>query len=178
MFFHVQILKGAKSNIFTCKLYLWVIFTILFTRLLCDNSHSLTYEPQNIGGKVQHFHMPAVWLYISCRLALHSNNSNLNVGRPVSFCNQYLTVATTNTSPQRGFSSIQTYGSVNVNQPLTKRRFFPPFSSTWTKILVFKQFLQYFATGSDTSSCQDYKEYDECLSEETQIIDFFTHCKL
>ena len=47
MFFHLQILKGVKSNIFTCKLCLWVIFTILFTRLqLCDNSNSLTYEPQ------------------------------------------------------------------------------------------------------------------------------------
>ena len=84
-----------------------------------------------------------------------------------------------NTSPPRGFSSIQTYGSVNVNQPLTKRRFFHPFSSSQMKIMAFKQFLQYFATGSDTSSCQDYKEYDECLSDKTQIIDVFTqNCKL
>ena len=30
---------------------------------------------------------------------------------------------------------------------------------------------------ADTSSCQDYEEYEfvECLSEETQIIDLFTH---
>ena len=42
---------------------------------------------------------------------------------------------------------------------------------------AFKPFLQYFATGSDTASCQDY-EVVEFLSEETQIIDFFTHCKL
>ena len=40
-----------------------------------------------------------------------------------------------NMSLPRGFSSIQTYGSVNINQPLTKRRFFPPFSSTRMKIL-------------------------------------------
>ena len=42
MFFHVQILKGAKSNIFT------ILFTIVpfKSRLLCDNSNSLTYEPQ------------------------------------------------------------------------------------------------------------------------------------
>ena len=34
---------------------------------------------------------------------------------------------------------------------------------------AFKPFLQYFATGSDTASCQDYEEYEfvECLSEET-----------
>ena len=45
---------------------------------------------------------------------------------------------------------------------------------------AFKPFLQYFATGSDTASCQDYEEYEvvEFLSEETQIIDFFTHCQL
>ena len=47
-------------------------------------------------------------------------------------------------------------------------------------MLVFKPFLQYFATGTDTASCQDYKEYEfvEPLPEETQIIDLFTHCKL
>ena len=55
---------------------------------------------------------------------------------------------------------------------------FSPFLEHSKKILAFKQFLQYFATGSDTSSCQDYEECDECLSEETQIMDFFTHCKL
>ena len=45
---------------------------------------------------------------------------------------------------------------------------------------VFQPFLQYFAVGSDTASCQDYeeKEFVECFSEETQIIDLFTHCKL
>ena len=39
---------------------------------------------------------------------------------------------------------------------------------------AFKLFLQYFATGS---SCQDYEEHEfvENLSEETQIIDLFTH---
>ena len=36
------------------------------------------------------------------------------------------------------------------------------------------------AAGSDTASCQDYKEKEfvECFSEETQIIDIFTHCNL
>ena len=63
---------------------------------------------------------------------------------------------------------------------LAKRRFFPHFSSTRRNMLVFKPFLQYFATGTDTASCQDYEEYEfvEPLPEEIQIIDLFTHCKL
>ena len=42
-------------------------------------------------------------------------------------------------------------------------------------MLAFKPFLQYFATGSDTTSYQDYEEYEfvKCLSEETQVIDLF-----
>ena len=45
---------------------------------------------------------------------------------------------------------------------------------------AFQPVLQYFATGSDTGLCQDYEEYKfvERFSEETQIIDIFTHCKL
>ena len=45
---------------------------------------------------------------------------------------------------------------------------------------VFKPVLQYFATGSDTASCEDFEEYEfpDRLSEETQIVDSFTHCKL
>ena len=45
---------------------------------------------------------------------------------------------------------------------------------------AFKPFLQYFAKGSDTTSCQDYEVYEfvECVSEKTQIIDLFKHCKL
>ena len=45
---------------------------------------------------------------------------------------------------------------------------------------VSAPFLQYFAAGSSTTSCRDYqeKEFVECFSEETQIIDIFTHCKL
>ena len=45
---------------------------------------------------------------------------------------------------------------------------------------AFQPFLQQFAAASDTASCQDYeeKEFVECFSEETQIIDIFTHCKL
>ena len=44
---------------------------------------------------------------------------------------------------------------------------------------AFQPFLQYFAAGSDTASCQDYeeKEFVERFSEETQIIDIFTHCR-
>ena len=43
-------------------------------------------------------------------------------------------------------------------------------------MLTFKLFLQYFVIGSDTTSCQDYKEYEfvECLSEETQIVDIIS----
>ena len=42
-------------------------------------------------------------------------------------------------------------------------------------MLAFKLFLQYFATGSDTSLCKDYEEYEfvECLLEETEIIDLY-----
>ena len=38
---------------------------------------------------------------------------------------------------------------------------------------AFQPFLQYFAAGSGTASCQDYeeKEFVEGFSEETQIID-------
>ena len=45
---------------------------------------------------------------------------------------------------------------------------------------AFKPFLQYFATGSDIASCQDYEEHEfvECLSEETQITDLFTQVVL
>ena len=45
---------------------------------------------------------------------------------------------------------------------------------------AFKPFLQYFATGSGTTSYQDYEEYKfvECFSEETQITHLITHCKL
>ena len=44
--FYVRIVKGPKTNIFMCKLCAWVIFMILFPRLLCDNSNSLTYKQQ------------------------------------------------------------------------------------------------------------------------------------
>ena len=45
VFFHLQIVIGAKSNMFTCKLPAWVIFIILFTTLLSYTSNSLTYKP-------------------------------------------------------------------------------------------------------------------------------------
>ena len=36
---------------------------------------------------------------------------------------------------------------------------------------AFQPFLQYFAAGSDTASCQDYeeKEFVECFSEELKL---------
>ena len=46
LLFYVRIVKGPKTNIFMCKLCAWVIFMILFPRLLCDNSNSLTYKQQ------------------------------------------------------------------------------------------------------------------------------------
>jgi len=97
------------------------------------------------------------------------------------------TAVTTNRCPQTFFflrfkpavcwMSINRYHSFHT---LAKGRFFPRFSSTWRNTLAFKPFLQYFATWSDTTSCLDYEEYEfvECLLDETQIIDLFTHCKL
>ena len=87
--FYVRIVKGPKTNIFTCKLCAWVIFIILFTRLLFDNSNSLTYEPRK-GAKSNTFTCQlcdctshADWLFTMIY-------SNLDVWRPVSFCNQIL----------------------------------------------------------------------------------------
>ena len=57
-----------------------------------------------------------------------------------------------------------------------RKESFPVFLSTERKILVLKLFLQYFATGSDTTSCQDYKEYEfvECLLQEIQIVNLIS----
>ena len=57
---------------------------------------------------------------------------------------------------------------------------FPVSQALGGKCRCLKPFLQYFAKGSDTASCQDYEEYEfvECMSEETQIVDLFKHCKL
>ena len=94
-----------------------------------------------------------------------------------------MTAVTTNKRPQRFFSSGSNlrFGGrqstvTMVFHALAQSRLFPRFSSTRKN----KSFLQYFATGSGTASCQDYEEYEfvECLSEETQIIDLFTDCKL
>ena len=70
LFFYVRIVKGTKCNIFTCKLCAWVIFIILLTGLLCDNSNSLTYEPRKGQS-----------LTLSRANCNNSNNSNLNVWR-------------------------------------------------------------------------------------------------
>ena len=85
--FYVRIVKGPKTNIFTCKLCAWVIFIILFTSLLCDNSNSLTYEPRK-GAKSNTCQL--------CDITPHADwlftiiNRNLDVWIPVSFCNQCL----------------------------------------------------------------------------------------
>ena len=92
--------------------------------------------------------------------------------------NHAITLAvTTNRRPQRFFVRFKPavwWTSINLYHG------FPRFSSTRRNMPAFKLFLQYFATGSDTASCQDYGEYEivECLSEEIQIIDLFKHCKL
>ena len=84
-------------------------------------------------------------------------------------------VVTTNTRPERFFSSGSNlrFGGhqstvTMVFHSLAQSRFFPHFSSTRKNMLVFKPFLQYFATGSGIALCQDYEEYKfvECLSEE------------
>ena len=86
--------------------------------------------------------------------------------------NHAITLAvTTNRRPQRFFLRFKPavwWTSINLYHG------FPRFSSTRRNMLAFKPFLQYFATGSDTASSQDYEEYEivECLSEEIQIIDF------
>ena len=94
-------------------------------------------------------------------------------------------MVTTNTHPQRVFSSNLGFGGrqSNVTMVFThwpREDFFPVSRALGGKFRCLKPFLQYFATGSDTASCQDYEEYEfvECMPEETQIIDLFKHCKL
>ena len=78
--------------------------------------------------------------------------------------------------PAVWWTSIKHYHGFNA---LDKKRFFPCFSSTRRKMSAFKRFLRYFVTGSYTISSQDYEGYEfvKSLSEETQIMDLFTHCK-
>ena len=99
----------------------------------------------------------------------------------------YFTAVTTNTRPQRDvfFGSNLRFGGrqstvTMVFHALAQRRFFLHFSSIRKNMSAFQPVLQYFATGSDTASCQDYEEYEfvECFSDETQIIGIFTNCKL
>ena len=94
-----------------------------------------------------------------------------------------MTAVTINMRSQRFFSSGSNlrFGGLQstvtiIFHVLAQSRFFPRFSSTRKN----NSFLQYFATGSGTALCQDYEECEfvECLSEETQIIDLFTNCKL
>ena len=75
-FVYVRIVKGPKSNMFTCKLCAWLIFITLFTGLLCDNSNSVTYEPRK-GQSPTLSRANSVILHLM--LAFHRNNSNLNL---------------------------------------------------------------------------------------------------
>ena len=74
-FCYVRIVKGLKSNIFTCKSCAWVIFIILLTRLLCDNLNSLTYKPQK-GQSLTLSRANCVILHLI--LAFHSNKQLLD----------------------------------------------------------------------------------------------------
>ena len=76
---------------------------------------------------------------------------------------------------------------MDVNQPVSmvftrwpREDSFPVSRALGGTFRRLSRFLQYFATRSDTALCQNYEEYEfvECLSEETQMIDLFTHCKL
>ena len=78
-------------------------------------------------------------------------------------------------------------GLVDVNQPVSmvftrwpREDSFPVSRAPGGSFRRLSRFLQYFAKGSDTALCQDNEEYEfvECLSEENQIIDLFTHTKL
>ena len=97
------------------------------------------------------------------------------------------TAVITNTRPQRVFSfgSNLRFGGRQSTVTMVFTRWpredsFPVSRALRGQCRRLRPPLQYFATGSDTSSGQDYEEYEfvECLSEETQIIDLFKHCKL
>ena len=74
--FQVRIVKGTKSNIFTCKLCALAIFIILFTGLLCYNSNSITCEPRKGQSPTL---SRANCVILRLILVFHGNNSNLNV---------------------------------------------------------------------------------------------------
>ena len=85
------------------------------------------------------------------------------------------------------FLQVQTCVLVDVNQPLpwffrrwSRADSFPVSRALGKTCLRLSPFCNIFATESGTASCPDYEEYKfiECLSEETQIIDLFTHSKL
>ena len=99
-----------------------------------------------------------------------------------------VTAVTTNTYPQKFFSFFQTCGLVDANQLLVNTVFTPrPRQHSFAVSRALggtcwrsSHFCNIFAAGSDSTSCQDYEKYEfvEYLSEETQINDLFTHCKL
>ena len=69
----------------------------------------------------------------------------------------------------------------SINRYHGQVKIFSPFLEHSRRMIsAFKTFLQHFAIGSDAASCPDYEEYEfvELLSEENQIINLFTQCKL
>ena len=91
LLFYVRIVKGPKTNIFMSKLCAWVIFMILFPRLLWDNSNSLMYE-QRKGAKSDTFtyqlcdcSSQADWLFTIIVVTWTYED----LARPHSFCNQW-----------------------------------------------------------------------------------------
>ena len=117
---------------------------------------------------------------------------NVNQTRDSSF-NQVIysfpsiVIAVTTHAPSKGFffcSNLRfgerqsTFTMVFTRWPT--EYFFSVSQALGGKCRRLSRFLQNFATGSDTASCQDYQEYEfvECLSKKTQIFDLFKHCKL
>ena len=84
LFFTYELWKGQRptSSHANCVRELFLLFCLLDYCVITRIPHVRTTK----GGKVQHFHVPAVWLYISCKMI----NSYLDVWRPVSFSNQCL----------------------------------------------------------------------------------------
>ena len=138
-----------------------------------------TFPSYNLMWQVPYFHLLDLLFFAGqFRSKLFSQLLKTVDIKPKSF-----TAATTNTRPRRVFYWVQTSVLVDVNKPLS----YHGFSRVGLERILFrknmsafKPFLQYFAIGYDTASCQDYEENEfvECLSQETQIIDIFTHCKL
>ena len=95
------------------------------------------------------------------------------------------TAVTTNTRPQRFFSSVETCGLVDVSQLLPwisrvgREKILSPFlEHSEEHVGLLNRFCNILP--QDLTPVQNYEEYEfvECLSAKTQIIDLFTHYKL